>query len=123
MEGFDIVTYTAITAICYLIGLGIKTSKLPDTIIPVVVGTCGAGLGIACYFGIPNFSATVIDAIAIGVVSGLASTGVNQLYKQLGKPDASQYTVVEETPEDPVNLDSGIKIDDIDPTRDDLGGG
>jgi len=37
---------------------------------------------------IPDFPATdYITAIAIGIVSGLAATGVNQIYKQLTKKD------------------------------------
>lgn len=35
---------------------------------------------------IPDFPANdVLNAIAVGIVSGLASTGVNQIYKQVKK--------------------------------------
>ena len=121
MDQFGIVTYAAITVICYLVGLGIKTSKIPDKVIPVVMGACGAALGVAGYFGIPDFAGTVLDAIAIGVVSGLAATGINQLYKQLGAADETQYTVVPENPEVEQDFNSGIKMDDVDPTKDETG--
>lgn len=42
---------------------------------------------------IPNFPATdVLDAIAVGIVSGLASTGVNQIQKQVKKVTVSEDT-------------------------------
>lgn len=118
MESLGIVTYAAITVICYLVGQAIKVSKAPDKVIPVVMGACGAGLGIACYFGVPDFAGTLIDAVAIGVVSGFAATGINQLYKQLGASDDTQYTVINEDGGEPVEFDSGISVDDVDPTRD-----
>ena len=54
--------------------------------IPSVCGVCGAVLGIAGMYVIPDFPAQdMLNAIAIGIVSGFASTGLNQAVKQLGK--------------------------------------
>ena len=37
-------------------------------------------------FMMPDFPATdYITALAVGIVSGLAATGINQVYKQLSK--------------------------------------
>lgn len=83
-----VTSYAAIVIITYLIGLGWKTSdKLPDKWIPVVCGVCGGILGIVAYLiKIPNFPGTdIFMAAAIGVVSGFAATGINQIYKQLVK--------------------------------------
>lgn len=85
MDELGIVTYAAITAICYLVGIAVDVSRLNSKYIPVIMGACGAALGIACYFGIPDFASTLIDGIAIGIVSGFAATGINQIYQQLGK--------------------------------------
>lgn len=78
-------TVLAIVVICYLIGAGAKAAKkINDEWIPVIVGVVGGILGAVGLFVIPNFPATnVMDAIAVGIASGLASTGVNQVYKQL----------------------------------------
>lgn len=75
----------AITVICYLIGEGIKVSPLDNRYIPVTVGVAGAGLGVMAFMvGMPDFPAQdIITAIAVGIVSGLAATGANQLFKQL----------------------------------------
>jgi hypothetical protein len=82
---FGIVGVASITVICYLIGLGIKTSKLDEKYIPVICGTVGAIMGVVAYLvKMPDFPANdPINAIAIGIVSGLAATGANQIYKQL----------------------------------------
>lgn len=76
----------AITVICYLIGMICKASNLNDKWIPCVMGVLGAVLGIAAMLLMDEFPATdYIGAIAIGIVSGLAATGVNQVVKQLKK--------------------------------------
>ena len=46
----------------------------------------GCMLGIVGRFVIPDFpAADIINAAAVGIASGLAATGANQLYKQLSK--------------------------------------
>lgn len=75
----------AITVICLLIGQGVKASGLDNKFIPIICGVCGAVLGIAGMFIMPDFPATdYITAAAVGIVSGLAATGLNQVVKQLG---------------------------------------
>lgn len=73
--------------ITYLIGYAAKQlPKVKDSYIPVIVGTAGGILGIIGMYVIPDFPANdVLNAIAVGIVSGLSSTGVNQIYKQVKK--------------------------------------
>ena len=74
---FGIASVAAITVICYLIGLVVKASGLDNKYIPAIVGVCGGVLGVA------DFPATdPLTAVAVGIVSGLAATGVNQMVKQ-----------------------------------------
>lgn len=84
---FGIANVAAITVICYLAGLIAKALPLDDRYIPIVCGVCGAVLGVAgLYMGLPDFPAgDPLTALAVGIVSGLAATGVNQAVKQLGK--------------------------------------
>lgn len=57
-----------------------------DVCIPVLVGAIGGVLGVVAMFTMPSFPANdVLTSIAIGIMSGLASTGSNQIYKQLQK--------------------------------------
>ena len=87
---FGIASVAAITMIAYLVGIGCKAAgSVKDELIPVICGCVGAVLGIAGLYLMPDFPATdAINALAVGIVSGLASTGVNQIYKQLTKTDA-----------------------------------
>ena len=87
MDITQIGTVLAIVVITYLIGLGAKTiPQIKDNLIPVIVGVCGGILGVIGMFVMPDFPANdILNAIAIGIVSGLASTGVNQVYKQAKK--------------------------------------
>lgn len=73
--------------IAYLIGYGAKVvSHVKDEVIPVIVGVCGGILGVVGMYVIPDFPAhDILNAIAIGIVSGLASTGANQVWKQSKK--------------------------------------
>lgn len=82
-----IASVAAITVICYLVGLIVKASGLNDKYIPICCGVAGAVLGLAgLYLGLPDFPAQdPVTAIAVGIVSGLAATGINQMAKQLSK--------------------------------------
>lgn len=84
---FGIASVAGITVICYLAGMGMKASeKVKNEVIPVACGCAGAALGVAGMFIMPDFPAQdVINAAAIGIVSGLAATGINQAAKQLRK--------------------------------------
>ena len=84
---FGIATVAAITALVYIVGLGIKATKLDNKWIPVICGVSGIILGIvALYIGVPDFPADdPVNAACIGAASGLAAVGVNQIGKQLGK--------------------------------------
>lgn len=80
-------TVLAIVVITYLVGIGAKLiPHIPDKAIPVIVGVAGGLLGVAGMYLMPDFPANdILNAIAIGIVSGLASTGVNQVWKQATK--------------------------------------
>lgn len=85
ISSLGITGVAAITVICLLIGQGVKTSGLDNKFIPIICGVCGGLLGIAGMFIMPDFPATdYITAAAVGIVSGLAATGANQVIKQLG---------------------------------------
>ena len=82
---FGIASVAAITVIAYLIGLIVKASGLDNKYIPAIVGVCGGLLGAAgLYLGLPDYPASdPLTAVAVGIVSGLAATGINQVGKQL----------------------------------------
>lgn len=87
MDITSVATVVAITVICLLIGQGAKLSPaIKNEAIPVIVGICGGILGVVGMFVMPDFPANdILNAIAIGIVSGLASTGANQIVKQAKK--------------------------------------
>ena len=82
---FGIASVAAITVIAYLIGAAIKASGLDNKWIPIICGAAGGVLGVvAMLTGVPDFPAgDYISAVAVGIVSGLAATGVNQCVKQM----------------------------------------
>ena len=86
ISSLGITGVAAITAICYLVGMVVKASfTVADKYIPIACGVCGLALGIAGMYIMPDFPAQdYITAAAVGIVSGLAATGVNQVIKQLG---------------------------------------
>lgn len=85
---FGIATVVAITVICYLVGLVVKATPYNnDKYIPIACGTVGGLLGIASLsLQVPDFPASdPLNAVAVGIVSGLAATGANQIIKQASK--------------------------------------
>ena len=81
---FGIASVAAITVLCYLIGQIVKATGLDNKWIPIICGVCGAVLGVVGMFIMPDYPAKdYITAVAVGIVSGLAATGINQAVKQL----------------------------------------
>lgn len=80
-----IASVAAITVVCYLIGMAVKASGLNDKWIPVIMGVCGGIIGaLALAFHMPDFPAEdYFTAVAVGIMSGLTATGVNQVFKQM----------------------------------------
>ena len=85
MDITSVSTVVAIVVITYLIGLVAKAiPHIKDNYIPIIVGIAGGILGVIGMYVIPDFPANdILNAIAVGIVSGLSSTGVNQIYKQV----------------------------------------
>lgn len=77
---------TAIVVICYLAAQGLKATPLENKWLPVICGAVGGALGVAGMYIIADFPAQdVLNAAAVGIVSGFAATGINQIYKQFTK--------------------------------------
>jgi hypothetical protein len=78
----------AITVIVYIVGMLVKASPLADKWIPIICGIAGGVLGIVGMYIMPEFPVhDYISAFAVGVISGLAATGADQIGKQLGKEE------------------------------------
>lgn len=84
---FDMAQVIGITVICYIVGMIWKNiDQVDNKWIPVVVGVTGGILGVVGMYTMPDFPVhTIIDSIAVGIVSGLASTGADQVVKQFKK--------------------------------------
>lgn len=87
MVGFDFASYAAITVICYVFGMWLKTSpRVGDERIPVFVMVFGGFLGVLAFFLVDDFPAgDFLNAFAVGIYSGSFAIGLNQVLKQLGK--------------------------------------
>ena len=83
---FGIASVAGITVICYLAAMAVKATEVDNKWLPVICGLIGGILGVVGMFYMPDFpAADIINAVAIGIVSGLDETGINQAYKQLTK--------------------------------------
>ena len=84
MELMGITGVAAITVIAYLLGEVAKASRLDNKWIPMICGVAGGLLGLLGRAVMPVFPAEdVITALAVGIVSGLAATGADQIRKQM----------------------------------------
>ena len=81
---FGFTSVAAITVICYLVMEILKTTPLNRKWLPIISGLLGGAIGILAMKIMPSYPASdYLNAIAIGIVSGLAATGINQAAKQL----------------------------------------
>jgi hypothetical protein len=88
----EYINIPAIVILCYLVGeifkLLILKKEEKYKYIPIIVGTTGGLIGLLVYFLYPEMlpgGDNPIVAISIGIISGLASTGSDQLIRQLIK--------------------------------------
>lgn len=83
-----VASVASITVIAYLVGLLVKATGINNKWIPSICGFVGLALGLAGLFIMPDFPAhDYISAAAVGIVSGLAATGFDQVMKQFSKED------------------------------------
>ena len=89
INSLGIASVAGITVIVYLVGLIVGATALNNKWIPIICGISGAVLGVSClYLQIPDFPASdIINALAVGIASGLAATGADQVIKQLTKKE------------------------------------
>ena len=83
MEYMGMAGVAAISVIAWLVGETVKLLPLDNRWIPVICGICGSVLGIVGMHVMPDFPAhDLMSAAAVGIVSGLAATGADQIGKQ-----------------------------------------
>jgi uncharacterized membrane protein YeaQ/YmgE (transglycosylase-associated protein family) len=89
MEIMGITSVGSITVICYLIASLIKQTPVNNKWLPIICGVLGGILGLVAKAVVRDFpAADSLTACAVGIVSGFAATGINQVLKQLSTPDA-----------------------------------
>ena len=92
MEWLGLTGVASITVIAYLIGMAVRVAGVDRRWIPVICGVCGGMLGVAALYLMPEFpAADALTAAAVGIVSGLAATGADQVGKQLGRKGARHH--------------------------------
>jgi len=92
MEHFGMATVVVITVIAYLAGEAVKLiPAVQNKMIPVICGVVGGALGVVGMHMMPEFPAQdYLTAAAVGIVSGLAATGCDQVCKQLNNGDEDE---------------------------------
>jgi hypothetical protein len=86
MDFMGLTSVAVITVLCYLIAALIKTTALDNKWLPVICGVLGGILGVVGLYVMPSFPASdPLTAAAVGIASGLAATGTNQVFKQLSR--------------------------------------
>lgn len=89
MNIVDFATLPAIIALCYFVGYVCKSigNEKLDRFIPSICAAVGMILGIVTFLTIPSYipADNWLEALAVGVCSGFAATGINQAIKQIKK--------------------------------------
>ena len=82
----ELIIIPTLTVICYLITEVFKLF-VKKKYLPVISGITGAILGVIAYFITPTLieNTNILTSVSIGIVSGLAATGSNQIIKQIKK--------------------------------------
>lgn len=116
MNDLGFIAFPAIVVLCYLVGATLKAinNETLDKFIPMICGFIGGGLGVLVFLTIPGYipADNWLMALAIGIVSGFASTGINQVYKQFS--EAVEPGVLIAINDDKVDDDDENEGEDVD---------
>ena len=89
MTDLTFLVFIPLTGVVYLLGATLKAigNKTLDKFIPVICGLAGGILGVVVFKTIPDYlpADNWLLALYVGIGSGFAATGVNQVYKQFTK--------------------------------------
>ena len=87
----ELIGIPAIVVISYMITETFKVF-IDNKYLPIVAGISGGVLGVLSFvLQIDIMPATdIISALAIGIISGLAATGSNQILKQIKKKEGNK---------------------------------
>ena len=84
ISDWGIVSVPVIAVICFLVGEAVKLSPINKGWIPVICGVVGGILGVVAMKVMHEFPAhDILTAIAVGIVSGWASCGIYETWKNL----------------------------------------
>ena len=87
LASFIIASVACITVICYLAATAVKQTPLANKWLPSICGALGGLAAPGRYVhqraGLP--ATDPLTALAVGIVSGLAATGADQVIKQASK--------------------------------------
>ncbi len=88
MDFMGVTSVATITVICYLVATILKSTSIDNKWLPSICGILGGILGAIALNIMPEFPASdLLTAIAVGIASGFAATGVNLVFKQLRQED------------------------------------
>lgn len=95
----EVVSIPVIVSIVYLVMAIYKKlvenkATIWTSLIPMWAAILGAALGVLAFYVVPEIvpAENVLVAIFIGMSSGLAATGTNQVFKQIKKSSESETT-------------------------------
>ncbi len=84
ISDWGIAAVPVIAVICFLVGEAVKLLPLNKDWIPVICGVVGGILGVLAMRFMPDFPAhDILTAIAVGIVSGWASCGIYETWKNI----------------------------------------
>ena len=122
MNDLGFIAFPAIVVICYLVGATLKAinNEVLDKFIPVICGFVGGILGVLVFNTIPNYipADNWLMALAIGIISGFASTGINQVHKQFSEAVEPGVLIAinDEKTDNDANENEGEDIEDFEET-------
>lgn len=89
MTDLTFLVFVPLAGVIYLLGAALKAigNEKLDRFIPTICGLAGGILGVIVFKTIPGYlpADNWLLALYVGIGSGLAAVGVNQIYKQFTK--------------------------------------
>lgn len=122
MNDLQFLVFVPIAGVCFLLGAGLKAigNEILNKFIPFLCGVFGGLIAIIAFNTIPDFvpAKNWLDALWVGIGSGLMSTGAHQIYKQFSEAAIKGVLVpIDDEKEDAdPNENEGEDVDEFEET-------
>ena len=120
MSELQFLVFVPLAGVCFLVGAGLKAigNEVLNKFIPFLCGLFGGILSVIAFKTIPNFipAQNWLEALYVGIGSGLMATGAHQVYKQFSEAKEPGFLIPINDDKVDTDENEGVEVEEFEET-------